>query len=196
MVIGGLAALLTLSVGASEADGVEDVVRLVSIWLPVSFFGCLTLVLLSRRIWGWVEEGFVTTKKLSDATLSGGLIKNLQMVTSTILSPNIGHKNFERLKSEASNDEVIPFGKVTVYWRRLWARGIDLFAVYFIFNVFGIFIPEDLSSVYGIVGSVLFQAVLLSLLLLAYDTISVYKFGKTFGKAVLDYLFCQSITHP
>lgn len=169
IVVAAVVTLLAGLYGFANAENDKDIFFLLVLWLPGVFLSTLIATLLSNTIRIWVREGFEGPRDSEGS------------------KPNqyVGQATESVSPAKPSISVHLSIDEKTTYWRRLWARGIDLFLIYFIFNIVGIFIPEDVSSPYSILVGVLISAVILSLLVLVYDTLFIAQFGTTPGKRLL-----------
>ena len=158
VVFGVVSSVVVLVFTLLEADGDEDVFLSVVVFAPIAFVVGLLLVLLCRSAYTWVAAGFgveVAQPNIPQVLVEVEAPDNLSFSASKaeIVADHQPGLAKPKESNNLAEDRLIPMPDLTVYWRRLWARGIDLFIVYFVFNVVGVFIPEDRSSMVGIVIS-------------------------------------------
>jgi uncharacterized RDD family membrane protein YckC len=188
IVVAAVVTLLAAIYGLVIAENDEDIFFLLVLWLPGVFFSTLIATLFSNTVRVWVREGFEGPTASHQGSTSNSYVD--QASESVNLRSSGQYANQE----EPSPSVHLSIDEKTTYWRRLWARGIDLFVIYVIFNIVGVFIPDDFGTPTAILLGILLQALVLSLLVLAYDTLLVAKFGTTLGKSVFG-LKVLSIDH-
>jgi len=187
IVVAAVVTLLAGIYGFVNAENDEDIFFLLVLWLPGVFLSTLIATLLSNTIRIWVREGFEGTTAPQSSTTNH---------YSDQASESVSLRSSGQYPSQAkpSPSVYLSIDEKTTYWRRLWARGIDLFIIYVIFNIVGVFVPDDFGTPTAILLGVFLQALVLSLLVLAYDTLLVAKFGTTLGKSLFG-LKVVSIDH-